>query len=273
VPTGVRRAGEPPPSRPPRGSGGCYAVLMKERDMAVQSYPETRFGGFTRCDGTVAFYSRVHALLPPDAVVVDVGCGRGSYAFAAEGVQASMRRLQGGCARVIGLDVDPAAASNPWIDEFRLMSAKDGFPLDAGEVDFILVDNVIEHVEDPTGFLGECRRVVRCGGVIAIRTLNVASYVGLASRAVPNRLHGRVLGTVQRNRDPRDVFPTLYRCNTTRRLREVLTTSGFDPVVYAHDPEPAYLAFSRFTYLVGVLHQRYAPRAFGVNLFGFGRAR
>jgi SAM-dependent methyltransferase len=147
------------------------------------------------------------------------------------------------------------------------------FPLETGEVDFVLVDNVVEHVGDPAGVFGECRRVVRHGGVIAIRTLNVASYVGLASRAVPNSLHATVLGSVQRERDPRDVFPTLYRCNTTRRLRDVLRKSGFDPVVYAHDPEPAYLAFSRFAYLAGVFHQRYAPRSFGVSLFGFGRAQ
>ena len=36
-------------------------------------YPESRFGGFTDIDGTVAFYSRVNALVKPLYVVVDFG--------------------------------------------------------------------------------------------------------------------------------------------------------------------------------------------------------
>ena len=43
-------------------------------------YGEARMGGYTDADGTVAFYGRVHAILPPDAVVADVGCGRGCHA-------------------------------------------------------------------------------------------------------------------------------------------------------------------------------------------------
>ena len=40
-------------------------------------YPESRFGGFTDVDGTIAFYARVHSQLTPSSVVLDVGCGRG----------------------------------------------------------------------------------------------------------------------------------------------------------------------------------------------------
>lgn len=42
-----------------------------------QLYPESGAGGFSRVDGTVEFYTRVNALLSPDAVVVDLGAGRG----------------------------------------------------------------------------------------------------------------------------------------------------------------------------------------------------
>jgi len=41
-------------------------------------YPESRFGGFSDVDGTVAFYARVQAILTPESVVLDVGCGRGA---------------------------------------------------------------------------------------------------------------------------------------------------------------------------------------------------
>lgn len=41
-------------------------------------YPETTYGGFSYVDGTIAFFSRVNALLKPESVVVDFGCGRGA---------------------------------------------------------------------------------------------------------------------------------------------------------------------------------------------------
>ena len=43
-------------------------------------YPESRFGGFTHVDATINFYSRVHELLTPSSIILDVGCGRGWYA-------------------------------------------------------------------------------------------------------------------------------------------------------------------------------------------------
>ncbi len=42
-------------------------------------YPESRYGGFTDIDGTVAFFARVNALLRPSFTVLDFGCGRGSH--------------------------------------------------------------------------------------------------------------------------------------------------------------------------------------------------
>jgi hypothetical protein len=39
-------------------------------------YPETRFAGFTHIDGTIAFYTRVNALLKRTDVVLDIGQGR-----------------------------------------------------------------------------------------------------------------------------------------------------------------------------------------------------
>jgi hypothetical protein len=42
-------------------------------------YPESRFGGFTRFDGTINFNTRVNALLNTSSIVLDVGCGREIY--------------------------------------------------------------------------------------------------------------------------------------------------------------------------------------------------
>jgi hypothetical protein len=76
----------------------------------------------------------------------------------------------------------------------------------------------------------------------------------------------------QSERTAQDVFPTTYRCNTTRRLRKAMERAGFDAVVYGFESEPRYFQFSRLLYGLAVLHQRYAPRSLALSLFAFGEA-
>ncbi len=130
---------------------------------------------------------------------------------------------------------------------------------------------MIEHLPNPAQFFAECSRVLRPGGYFCFRTPNAFSYFGLASRLVPNRLHGAVLKSAQPNRKEEDVFPTVYRCNTVWKLRRALRQKGFEHCVYGYEAEPSYLSFSRLAYALGVLHVRFAPRVLKPVIFGFAR--
>ena len=159
-------------------------------------YPESRFGGYTDIDGTVAFYTRVSALLRPESRVVDFGCGRGAYGEDPVRVRRDLRILKGRAGRVIGLDVDPAGAANPYLDEFRPLEDR-CWPLPDSSADLVLADNVIEHLPAPEDFFIEARRVLKGGGSLCIRTPNAWSYVALISRLIPNRSHAAVLAKVK----------------------------------------------------------------------------
>jgi SAM-dependent methyltransferase len=235
-------------------------------------YPESRFGGFSNVDGTVAFYTRVNALLRPSSVVLDVGCGRGAYAEDPVPYRLQLRVLRGKCARVIGIDVDPVGRENPFIDEFRPIKA-DRWPLENDSVDICIADNVLEHVHEIEDFFSECRRVLKPGGYLCIRTPNLLSYFGLVSWLVPNRSHVPVLRRVKDRVKEQDVFPTAYHCNTIPALRRKLDQHGFDHAVYGHEAEPSYLSFSRFAYFVGILLQRFTPNLLKVGIHAFGRKK
>ena len=232
-------------------------------------YPESRFGGFTNIDGTVIFYNRVQALLQPTSIVVDVGCGRGAYFADALTHRRNLRILKGKCQKVIGLDPDPRAKDNPFLDEFLPLDGS-RWPLDDSSADLCLADNVLEHVESPADFFSECRRILKTGGVLCIRTPNLLSYFGLFSKLIPNRQHGQWLSKVK-DTQGEDIFPTFYRCNTLPSLRRAFREHGFEAYVYGYEAEQSYLSFSRLTYLLGVLHQRLAPQLLRVGLHGFGR--
>lgn len=238
-------------------------------------YPESRFGGFTDCDGSIRFYARVNALVDefgPQASILDVGCGRGEYAGDRAGLRKQLRILKGKAGRVIGIDVDPAGFQNPYLDEFRLLQSGSRWPIADHSVDLCLADWVVEHISDPDQFFDECARVVKPGGCVCIRTVNTWNYVAIASRLIPNRHHAAVLKKAQEGRHERDVFPTAYRCNTLGALRSQMKKHGFDAVVYGVEGEPTYLSFSRFAYALGVLHQRLSPGILRPTIFAFGRA-
>jgi SAM-dependent methyltransferase len=246
-------------------------MMNTTRKFQEAHYPETRFGGFTDVDGTIAFYTRVNALLRPESVVVDFGCGRGAHSDDPVGYRRELRNLSGRAKRVIGIDVDHAAAANPFVDEFRFLES-DKWPLDNRTTDLVFSDCVLEHLPDPSGFFSEARRVLRPGGLLCLRTTNLWSYVGIASKLIPNRAHAKVLSHVQDRRKGEDVFPALYRCNSISRIRRELRVHGFDGVVYGHEAEPSYLSFSRLAFALGVIHQKIAPSIFAPTIFAFARS-
>ena len=163
-------------------------------------YPESRFGGFTDFDGTMAFYLRINSLVDPSSVVLDIGCGKGAYAEDAVLLRRGLRIFRGKVNKVVGVDTAKTAQENPFVDEFHLTVDSSNWPLSDESVDLCLCDQVLEHIENPELFFSECRRVTKRGGYLCIRTTNVQSYVGLASRLVPDKSHALVLGKVQDNR-------------------------------------------------------------------------
>lgn len=239
----------------------------------LRFHPEARFGGFTDIDGSVPFYLRARQLIPADGVVLDIGCGRGTQDDDPVAVRRELRILRGVGRRTIGIDVDPVAAGNPHIDEFRPIGPDGRWPVEDASVDFGIADFVVEHLPDPDAFFAEAARVIRPGGHLGLRTVNRRSYLGLASRLVPNALHTRVLGRAQPERHEEDVFPTLYRCNTVRELRSALERHGFDAAVYGAEAEPDYLAFSTPSYALGLLHRRLAPASLRVGLIAWAQRR
>ena len=235
-------------------------------------YPETRFGGFTDLDGTVAFFSRVNSLIDGSSVVLDVGCGRGEYSEDPIPLRKNLRVLQGKAGKVIGIDVDQHAQTNPFIDEFHLIQG-DSWPIESNSIDLIVCDNVLEHINNPEQFFTEIHRVLKNGGFLCARTPNRWSYIALAATLIPNKLHSKVTSAVQDNRQEEDVFPTLYKCNSIGKLKRIMKRSDFDGIAYGYEAEPSYLSFSRAAYFFGVLHQRFAPGFLKPAIFAFGKMR
>lgn len=232
---------------------------MASVSVQAQGYPEIEFGGFSRVDGTIAFYTRVQALLKGACVVVDVGCGRGLRQEDQCVFRRQMADLRAPDRKVIGLDVSEAGRDNPMIDVFHLIRENEAWPLESGSVDVVISDFVLEHLKEPQIFCREIQRVLKTGGYFCARTPNKWGYVAVFSRLLPSKHHAEVVTKIQLSRKGEDVFPTFYRCNTSASIRDCLSRVNMKCVVLPFESEPNYLVFSAPLYRCGAALHRLLP--------------
>lgn len=216
----------------------------RQRSTMQIIYPEVDVGGFSRVDSIVHFYQRINALVRPTDTVLDIGAGRGQNHI--EDPSAYRRHLigfKGRVAKVIGLDVDEVVLTNPALDEAHLIE-DNKFPLPDASVDVAYADWVLEHIPDPAAFAAEAFRVLKPGGWLCARTPNKWGYISMASRAIPEALHERVLKWAQPGREQKDVFPTHYLLNTRADIQRQFDPRHWNVYIHAHTNEPAYFGKS-----------------------------
>jgi SAM-dependent methyltransferase len=144
-------------------------------------YPEVAAGGFSRVDGSIAFYGRVRALLaecPTPAMVVDFGAGRGAFLDDQVRARRDTRLLRGTAGRVVGIDIDEAVLTNPSVDEAYVVKVGEPLPLAGGSADLVVSDFTFEHIADPGWAAGEIGRILRPDGWMCALTPNRWGYIG-----------------------------------------------------------------------------------------------
>ncbi len=128
----------------------------------------TEYTRYLQSRGRLGFFYRTKWLYPYlsrwlSGRVLDVGCGIGD-----------MLQYQQGC---IGVDVNE---SNVALCQSKGLSAQvmenDRLPFDAASFDSVVLDNVLEHIEEPRPLLGEIHRVLAKQGVLVVGVPGVKGY-------------------------------------------------------------------------------------------------
>jgi SAM-dependent methyltransferase len=184
--------------------------------------------------------------LDPGATVLEVGCGTGVV------VRALVQRA-GFSGTVIGIDPSPV-----FIDAARKLAAEEGLAdriqLEVGDghaltfpdahFDAVLAHTVISHVTDPRALLGECARVVRPGGQVAVFDGDYASWTfAHPDHDLARAMEEAVIGAVVNNpRVLRDMPRMLSEAGLerTETLADVYADIGaggfFGPAIEAYGP-------------------------------------
>jgi SAM-dependent methyltransferase len=224
-------------------------------------------GGFAVNDGTIEFFNRVNALLSPEFTVLDMGAGRGGWSHVDEcEYRKRMRTIKGKVKEYICADVDEAVLANPTSDK-NLLIRNNRVPLADGSVDMIISDYVLEHILDVAAFKSELSRLLKPGGYFCARTPHRMHYVSVFARVIHNSRHLNVLRFVQPERHALDVFPTAYKLNSLRQVRELFP--DWTDYSYVHSSEPQYFFGSRSMYRVFRLLHAILPKSVTGNVFIF----
>jgi 2-polyprenyl-3-methyl-5-hydroxy-6-metoxy-1,4-benzoquinol methylase len=179
---------------------------------------------------------------------LDAGCGWRLLDRDLEPLEDELVRL---ARSVVGVDLDFPHLSKHMNIRQRVCGSLDKVPFADASFDLVTCNMVVEHLPDPPAVFREMSRVLAPGGTLLVHTPNTRNYLVfaniLAKKLLPRPL---VLKLIKDGRSADDIFPTYYRANSNRALRNLGASVRLDPkfVRFLTQPQP----FSRF----------FAPAAF-----------
>lgn len=195
------------------------------------------------------FERRVDALLSPQAVLLDAGCGRTAPV---------LRKYVGKARRLIGVELVPFTEDIAGIEIYNADLAH--LPLETSSVDLIMSRSVFEHLTDPDSVYREFARVLRPGGALLFLTANMWDYGTLVAKLIPNRFHGAIVKRVE-GRPEEDTFPTAYRTNTRRDVDNLARHSGLTMESFEYLSQyPNYLLFNGPLFFLGMCFEKTIAR-------------
>ena len=234
-------------------------------------HPERGVGGFTKLSGTVLFYNFVKAAMARTGAtkVLDFGAGRGGTLHTEMAWVRQLPDLRQLGAQVCAADNDPVVRQHPASDEQVVLERDGPLPFADESFDVIVSDWTFEHVEKPAEIAAELLRILRPGGYVCARTTNRYGYIKLAASLVPNKLHTKVLESVQPDRKPEDVFPTVYKMNSVSQIRRLFP--GCSVYWFRDNSEPAYFFQNGLVYRAFIALHWLLPPLFATSICFFIR--
>lgn len=250
------------------------AEIAKRLDFLDKIHPERGIIGSTKHDGTLKFYSAIKTIMREiDAkVVMDFGAGRGAQLEQEKRLwRRELMDLRQYNAKVYACDIDPAVKEHRWSDHQVVLDAG-RIPFDNEFFDMIVSDVTFEHVEDSRHVSSELMRVLCTGGILCVRTPNAFGYPKLFTSLVPNRFHSKAVKRVQPGgRQERDVFPTAFKMNSVKEIRNLFPKS--DIYWYYDSAEPSYYFGNQVIYRAFMFLHKVLPDFMGTSLCLFIRKR
>lgn len=209
---------------------------------------------------------------------LDAGCGWRMLGEDLEPLEDALLKEAG---LVVGVDIERQSLSKHRNIARRVCATLDALPFAERSFDLVTCNMVAEHLSDPQQVFAELCRVLKPSGVLVVHTPNSLNYLVKANqifkKVVPPALLIKI-ARLSEGREPSDFFPTFYRANSVRKLRQLFSEVGLDTeeVHLLTAPQPFFrffapLAFFELLLMRATMGKTF--RGFGSDILIAGRVR
>ncbi len=227
----------------------------KLSDKFAPLFPQARHDLHVEWRETVGRFARE---VPQGGLIADAGGGK-ACAFKAN--LPSEQEL-----RVVAVDIsEDELKRNRDVSEWRVADISKRLPFDEGEVDMLVTRSVVEHLEDPAGFVREAFRVLKPGATTIHLIPGKFGLVSIVNQLLPKRLGRKLVHLVVPGSDDSLGFPAYYRRTYPSAFATLLTDQGFEVEelrvsysqgYYFSSFVPAYILVSAFELVLQGLRGR-----------------
>jgi ubiquinone/menaquinone biosynthesis C-methylase UbiE len=182
-----------------------------------------------------AFKQIVAKYMPASGRALDLGCGDNTI----------LKSYRAGDREVWGTDFveHPHLNDKEW---FRLLGNGGKIPFPDDYFDLVVCISVLEHVEDPQGFLDEVARVLKPTGYFIGQSISGDHYVTWIRRAfglLPHSLNQLIVRKLY-GRDEADTFPAVYRLNRQSEIDRFAQNAGLESVEFRRYADQGYFSMA-----------------------------
>lgn len=165
--------------------------------------------------------------------VLDVGCGHRSEIY-----------IQNSNIIYAGVDMVFDSVKRNKDINYGFIGDLATIPLKNNSVDIIVSSMVFEHLIKPESAFSEFSRILRVNGSLIFITPSIYGVVTIINRFLPDKISQR-LSHVLTGVNELDVFPTVYRANSIRKLRKLLGIYNIlEEKLIMYQPPPYAFVFS-----------------------------
>jgi len=161
---------------------------------------------------------------PEEFTWLDIGCGHHIFGH---WMDREEREAAGKCPSIFGLDASFEALQKHRAIRNRTLGDILHAPFRGSSFDLVTANMVFEHLERPFESLLEIGTLLKPGGTLVLHTPNRRHYLVFIAALLPRSARQRIACFLD-GRAKEDVFPTLYRANTPKRVRLLAQTAGFE---------------------------------------------
>jgi SAM-dependent methyltransferase len=181
-----------------------------------------------------------------DNVLLDAGCGK-------KGI---LDKYKGKLKFAVGCDLSFSAIKQNAAADGRVLANLNGLPFPDGTFDIIISQWALEHIPDPDACFKEFCRVLKPKGGLIIVSNSIHNPLMFFSSIFPEKIRDKIKIRLLPPEIEEDTFPTYYRCNSLKKVEEVIEPIGFKKVYDAYVGDASFFIFSRFLFPFLLLYEK-----------------